>query len=68
MARCIVGLADSERFADIHLAAACFAAALADLAEDCGILAVAADSDALLAVAGPIPVVALLVVAKFLDS
>ena len=44
VARCIVALADSERFADNHLvAAACSAAALA----------VAADSAALLVEAGP---------------
>ena len=53
MARCIVGLADSARYADNHLAAACFAVALA----------VAAGSAALLAVAGPIRCSAL-----FLDS
>ena len=44
VARCIVALADSERFADNRLAAACFAVALA----------AAADSAALLVVAGPI--------------
>ena len=43
VARCIVALADSERFADNRLAAACFADALA----------VAAGSVALPVVAGP---------------
>ena len=54
VARCIVVLADSARFADNRLAAAYFAVALADLAEDCGILAVAAGSAALPVVAVPI--------------
>ena len=58
VAHCIVGLADSARFSDNRLAAACFAEALA----------VAAGSAALLAVAGPILVAALLIAVKFLDS
>ena len=43
VARCVVGLADSARFADNRLAAACFAEALA----------VVAGSAAWLVVAGP---------------
>ena len=53
-ARCIVGLADSARFADNRLVAAAYSAVA---------LAVAADSAALLAVVGPTRSSA-----RFLDS
>ena len=60
--RCIVGLADSARFADSRLADACFAVVLAGAVAVVA-LAVAAGSAALPVVAGPIRCSAL-----FLDS